>query len=80
MQEAEAGAKSTAQALRGKIREAKAHLELKLVRDIKGSKVKRDTYRYNMGPQVDGRDNTATDNTEKAEVISTFFFCTSCHM
>lgn len=79
MQEAEAGAKSTAQALMDKIREAKARLELKLVRDIKVSKVKRDTYRNNMGLQVDGRDNTVTVNTEKAEVISTSF-CTSCHM
>lgn len=51
----EAGAKSTAQALRGEIREAKTQLELKLVRAIKGSTVKRDTYRYNMGPQVDRR-------------------------
>lgn len=79
MQEAEARAKSTAQALTRKIREAKARLELKLVRDIKVSKVKRDTYRNNMGLQVDGRDNTVTVNTEKAEVISTSF-CTSCHM
>lgn len=51
----EAGAKSTAQALRGEIREAKTQLELKLVRAIKGSRVKRDTYRYNMGPQVGRR-------------------------
>lgn len=79
MQEAEARAKSTAQALTGKIREAKAWLELKLVRDIKVSKVKRDTYRNNMGLQVDRRDNTVTVNTEKAEVISTSF-CTSCNM
>lgn len=70
----DAEVKSTAQALRGQIREAKAQLELKLMRDIKGSKVKRDAYRYNMGPQVNGRDNTVTDNTEKAEVTSIFFF------
>lgn len=43
----DAEVKSTAQALRGQIREAKAQLELKLMRDIKGSKVKRDAYRYN---------------------------------
>lgn len=60
MQEAEAGAKSTTQAFRGKIREAKAQLELKLLRDIKGKEVKRDTYRYNNGLQVDASDNTVT--------------------
>jgi len=79
MQEAETGGKSTAQALGGKIQEAKAHLELKLVRDTKGSRAKRDPYRYTMGLQTDGRDNTLTGSTEKAKVISTVF-CTSCDM
>lgn len=38
------------------------------MRDIKGSRVKRDSHGYNMGPQVDERDNTM-----KVEVISSFF-------
>lgn len=54
--------------MRSKSREFTAQLELKLVRNIKGSKVKRDSHRYNMGPQVDGRDNTV-----KVEVITSLF-------
>lgn len=42
-------------------------------------KSKRDTYRYNMSLQEDGGDNMVIDNTEEAEVLSTFI-CTSCPM
>ncbi|KAK4810509.1 hypothetical protein QYF61_004289 [Mycteria americana] len=66
--------------LRDGVRKAKAHLELNLVRDVKGDKkgfcgfiISKRKTRENVGLLLNGAGDLVTQDMEKAEVLSAFF-------